>query len=259
MLIDTHCHLDAAELWARRAAVLGQAREAGVAGFVVPSVDVASFSRVARLAADENDCHAAYGIHPLFVSEADDRALACLHERLAAGGAVAVGEIGLDRFVPARDDARQLKFLMAQLQLARDFDLPVLLHVRRAVDAVLAAVRHVGVRGGIAHAFNGSRQQADQFLSLGFKLGFGGAVTWPRARRLRGLVQELPLAALVLETDAPDMAPPWCARGQNSPRELPAIARCIAELLGMPQEELAAETGRNVQQALPGIVPAGGG
>jgi Tat protein secretion system quality control protein TatD with DNase activity len=180
--------------------------------------------RGGRLRADQNHgrvipgCVAAYGIHPLYVMRAAEADLAVLRDWLAGERPVAVGEIGLDFFVADLDPARQEHFFVEQLKLAREFDLPVLLHVRRSVDAVLKQLRRHRVRGGIAHAFNGSRQQADAFIGLGFKLGFGGTLTYPGSTRIRALAAELPLDAIVLETDAPDIPPAWLAAAQCAGR-----------------------------------------
>jgi TatD DNase family protein len=157
----------------------------------------------------------------------------------------AVGEIGLDFYVPGFDAARQERLFAEQLKIARDFDLPVLLHARRSVDCILKHLRRIGARGGIAHAFNGSREQADAFLRLGFKLGFGGAMTHPRAARLRRLASSLPGEALVLETDAPDIPPAWLAGGRNAPAELPRIAGALAELRGVERAEIEGFTTAN--------------
>ena len=245
MLIDTHIHLDAAEFDADRDALLAAARAAGVARFVVPGVDVASFDRIAALAAAQPDVRQACGIHPLYVTDAAPGDLDVLEARLERGGAIAVGEIGLDHFVAGIDRTVQERFYVAQLQLARRFGLPVILHVRRAVDAIIKQLRRIEVPGGIAHAFNGSRQQADTLIAMGFRLGFGGAMTYDGSRRIRGLAASLPLESLVLETDAPDMAPAW-ARGQrNEPANLARFADVLAELRGIGRDELIAATGRN--------------
>ena len=165
--------------------------------------------------------------------------------------AVAVGEIGLDFYQQPFDRERQEHFFSEQLKIARDLHLPVLLHVRRAIDAVLLQLRRIPVVGGIAHAFNGSRVQAEQFIAMGFKLGFGGALTYPRATRIRDLAANLPLSAIVLETDAPDIPPVWLERGRNMPAELPKIAAIMAELRGISLEELAMATTANAVAALP--------
>lgn len=256
MLIDTHCHLDAAEFAADRAAVVAVARAAGVSALVVPAVETANFCAVRDCCRRYPLCYPAYGLHPLYLERAGDADLAGLRRWLAdeLGGAmppVAVGEIGLDRHLPGYDALRQERFFVEQLKIARDYDLPVLLHVRRAVDQVLKCLRRVGVKGGIAHAFNGSRQQADEFIRLGFKLGFGGAMTFSGSTRIRELASSLPLAAIVLETDAPDIPPCWLAGGRNVPHELARIADTLAELRGMPSAQLRAATTANALALLP--------
>ena len=266
VFIDTHCHLDAAEFAADRAAVAARAAAAGVGQIVVPAVAAGNFANVAACGETFAAVRVAYGIHPLYVDGASEADLRALRERLAREldgprPPVALGEIGLDFFVPDIDVERQTHFFVEQLKIARDFALPVLLHVRRAQDAVLAALRRVGGRGpasalagGIAHAFNGSRQQADAFIDLGFALGFGGAMTWSRARRIRELAATLPLAAIVLETDSPDMPPEFVGRGRNEPAHLPRIATTLAELRGLPLDAVAAATTANAQRLLPRLV-----
>ena len=253
MLIDTHCHLDAAEFDADREAVHAAARAAGVETIVVPAVEVSAFARTRETVLRYPGCVAAYGIHPLYVMQAADNDLAALRQWLLAERPVAVGEIGLDLYVADIDPARQEHFFVEQLRLARDFDLPVLLHVRRAVDAVLKQLRRFKVRGGIAHAFNGSCQQADEFIKLGFALGFGGAMTYAGSTRIRELARHLPLGAIVLETDAPDIPPAWLNGSRNTPAELPRIAAVLAELRELPVAELAQRTAANARAVLPGI------
>jgi TatD DNase family protein len=262
--IDTHCHLDAREFDADREAVRARAREAGVAHCVLPAVDVGTFAAVRELAARHGDSYA-LGIHPLFTRQAAfedlDRLDAALAEQRDDPRLVAVGEIGLDFFDETLDRERQERFFAEQLRLARKHGLPVILHVRRSADGLLKHLRRERV-GGIAHAFNGSRQQADEFVKLGLRLGFGGTVTYERAQQVRRLAAELPLSALVVETDAPDIPPHWLyrtaadranghAQGRNEPAELPRIAHVLAELRGIAPEELAAATARNACAALP--------
>lgn len=253
MLIDSHCHLDAAEFDADRDAVQAAALAAGVGRIVVPGVAVDGFEKLKTSVARYPGCFAAYGIHPLYVMQAADADLDVLRRWLQTEKPVAVGEIGLDFYVPGIDPARQELFFVEQLKLAREFDLPVILHVRRAVDQVLKQLRRIRVSGGIAHAFNGSRQQADEFIKLGFKLGFGGAMTYAGSTRIRALAAALPLDSIVLETDAPDMAPAWLNGGRNSPAELPRIAAVLAELRGLPVPEIAERTSANALAALPYI------
>lgn len=250
MLIDTHCHLDAAEFDADRGAVHAAALAAGVGRIVVPAVAVDGFAQTKTTVASHAGCVAAYGIHPLSVMRAAEADLAVLRDWLERERPVAVGEIGLDFFVQDIDPARQEHFFVEQLRLARQFDLPVLLHVRRAVDAVLKQLRRHRVRGGIAHAFNGSRQQAETLIGLGFKLGFGGAMTYGGSTRIRELAGSLPLEALVLETDAPDIPPAWLAGGRNAPAELPRIAAELAELRGLSDADIAAATTANARAVL---------
>jgi TatD DNase family protein len=251
MFIDTHCHLDAGEFEYSQAALVKAAHNADVGRIVVPSVERANFVIVRELCAQHPGCFPAYGIHPMYTGDAHPDDLAALREYLAQPDAVAVGEIGLDFFIDHYDRARQEYFFVEQLKLARDFDLPVLLHIRRAQDIVLKHLRQQKVRGGIVHAFNGSRQQADEFTRLGFKLGFGGAMTYTRATRLRELAATLPLDAIVLETDAPDIPPDFLQRGEpNKPEYLPRIAQTLAELRSLPLEEIARATTENVLSAL---------
>jgi TatD DNase family protein len=269
MWIDTHCHLDAAEFDADRDAVREAARLAGVARCVIPAVQRAHWADVAQLAQRHGDAYA-LGIHPLYVpqaQEADLQALdQALRERAGDPRLVAVGEIGLDFFVPALCTSemreRQWFFYTAQLQLAQQHGLPVILHVRRSADLLLKGLRQCPVVSGIAHAFNGSTQQADAFLALGFALGFGGTLTYERALQLRRLACDLPLSALVLETDAPDIPPQWLyqtaeqraqgvAQGRNSPAELPRIAQVLADLRGLTPGDLATATTRNALRVLP--------
>jgi TatD DNase family protein len=259
MLIDTHCHLDALEFDADRSAVRGRARAAGVDVMVLPAVDQAGFARVRALCAGQPDLRFALGIHPLYVPAAQPQALDVLALELEDPDVIAVGEIGLDFFVADIDPALQEDFFVRQLQLARDFGLPVLLHVRRSQDRILKHLRAVFGRrgpGGIAHAFNGSRQQADEFIKLGFALGFGGASTWARALNLRRLAAQLPLEALVLETDAPDIPPEFAAGERNEPANLPRIAQVIAGLRGLDAEALIHATGANAQRVLPRLAAA---
>ena len=284
MWIDTHCHLDAPEFGPNHALALdlrAQAAIENVALCVLQGVMASNFDTVRLLAQQTGDAYA-LGIHPLFVPRAQDGDLDLLEQALAAHRddprLVAVGEIGLDLFVPALLEpamlARQQHFYRAQLKLARKFDLPVILHVRRSADLVLKHLRAVAGPGGrwqgIAHAFNGSAQQAQVFIDMGFKLGFGGAMTFEAANQLRRLATSLPMEALVLETDAPDIPPQWLyttvaqraagqAQGINSPLELPRIGAVLADLRGLPLHAVADATTRNALDALPrlrALVPA---
>jgi TatD DNase family protein len=262
--IDTHCHLDAAEFEADRESQRQRARQLGVTTCVLPAVERANWPTVTAWAQRHQDVYA-LGIHPLFVPRMGPDDLQALHHALQVQrddpALVAVGEIGLDRFEGHPDLDLQVQCLRAQLSLAQAFELPVILHVRRAVDLVLKELRRCPVRGGIAHAFNGSAQQAQMFIDLGFALGLGGALTYERSLRLRDLARELPLSALVLETDAPDIPPQWLYRtaeqraqgqpqGRNSPVELPRIAAEVAQLRGISLAELALASSANARRVL---------
>ncbi len=275
MWIDSHAHLDAPEFAADRAQVHGQTRLAAVAHCFIPAVERANWEAVRALAHAQGDSYG-LGIHPLYVPQADVADLQALDAALSAYHAdprlVAVGEIGLDFFVPDLCSPamreKQEFFYRAQLELARKHDLPVVLHVRRSADRLLKYLRSVGQGGyrwrGIAHAFNGSDKQAHHFVDLGFKLGFGGAVTFERALQLRSLAQSLPLQSLVLETDAPDIPPHWLYRtaaeraqganqGRNTPEQVPRIAQVLASLRVLELEQLRSAAWRNTLDALPKI------
>jgi TatD DNase family protein len=250
MLIDTHSHLDAGEFDADRDAVYDRAMAAGVRRQIVPAVTRANFAAVADCCRRYPGCLPAWGLHPIYLDAHRPEDLAALRRQVEDWRPVAIGEIGLDLFVPGLDPAGQEGYFVEQLKLARDSDLPVLLHCRRANDPILKNLRRFKVKGGIAHAFNGSMQQANQFIKLGFKLGFGGAFTWQRASNLRMLARELPLESIVLETDSPDIPPEWVGRGRNEPAELRRIAEALAALRRIDSEEVARVTTENAQQVL---------
>lgn len=268
--VDTHCHLDAPEFGAEMPVIRARAAERGVALCVIPAVAVFNFATVRELARAQGDAYA-LGIHPLCTGDAQEADLETLDAELAARRGdprlVAVGEIGLDYFAPGLDSDKQEHFFHTQLQLARKYDLPVLIHVRRSVDKVLKHLRQTaGGRPwrGIAHAFNGSEQQAKACIDIGLKLGFGGAVTFERALQLRRLAATLPLESIVMETDAPDIQPHWIYRtqeqraagepqGRNEPGELPRIAEVVANLRGIGVDALAQATTANALEALPAL------
>jgi TatD DNase family protein len=278
--IDSHCHLDAPEFDLDRTAVLQNAQAQGVAWCVMPAVQAKDFLPLQTLAQELHQPYA-LGIHPLFVPQAQEQDLAflaqCIESALAqdANGQrldprlVALGEIGLDFFVPALCEPamreKQEFFYHAQLKMAQKFKLPVIVHVRKSADGLLKGLRRFAVKGGIAHAFNGSFQQANTFIEMGFALGFGGALTFERALQLRRLATELPLSALVLETDAPDIPPHWIYKTQserqssqalssqarNEPAQLPRIADALAALRGVSASDIAHSTLVNAQRVLP--------
>ena len=245
--IDTHCHLDAAEFDADRDAVYARAVDSGVAIQIIPAISRDNFAAVAATCERYPGSLPAWGMHPMFINVHRPEHLADLRAQIEAQRPVAIGEIGLDLFVRDLDAATQEYFYVEQLKIAQEYDLPVLLHCRKANDEILKHLRKTRVRGGIAHAFNGSPQQANEFIKLGFKLGFGGAFTWPRALNLRRLAVELPLESIVLETDSPDIPPVWIGRGRNAPGELLLIAQELAKLRGVPVETIAETTTRTAK------------
>ncbi|HID48249.1 MAG TPA: TatD family deoxyribonuclease [Chromatiales bacterium] len=249
-LIDTHCHLDQAAFDADRPQVLQQCRDRGIRRIVVPAIAAAGWDRLLDLCRGETGLYPALGLHPVFVNQHCNADLAALPARLDAERPIAVGEIGLDFHLPELDRDRQLTLFEAQLEMARDAGLPVLLHVRKAHDQVLAALKRIRVPGGIAHAFNGSLQQARQYLELGFRLGFGGTLTYEGSRRIQALARDLPEAALVLETDAPDMVVAGHRGERNSPAYLVDIVAALARVRQQPVEELADRTTRNACEVL---------
>ena len=254
MFIDTHCHLDAAEFGVTPDTLVQEALAAGVSRLVIPSVDVYNLAAVQNICAQHAACAPAFGIHPMYVDRAKPEDLDVLRQFVRQHPPVAIGEIGLDFFVENFDQEKQEFYFSAQLKLAQEFDLPVLLHIRKAQDTILKHLRRTPVVGGIAHAFNGSPQQAAEFIKLGFKLGFGGAMTYPRATRLRELASTLPLDSIVLETDSPDIPPEFLPRGQpNRPGFLPRIAETLAKLRNMPIDEIARVTSANAMAVLPGL------
>ena len=241
LCLDTHCHLDAHEFAVDLDAVIERAAQEGVDGVLIPAVKAHDFDAVARLANRASmhmpaTCYT-LGIHPIYTPQAQKSDLDILRSAVIAAMAdprfVGIGEIGLDYFLPDLDAHQKAFFFEAQLDLAEEFHLPVILHVRRSQDAILKALRRRKISGGIAHAFNGSFQQAQQFIQLNFVMGFGGAMTFPRALQIRRLATELPIEHIVLETDAPDIPPAWLASQlsrRNEPGELPQISSVLAEL-----------------------------
>ncbi len=257
MLIDTHCHLDAEEFDADRDAVVLRAAQMGLRYCVLPAVERRHFARVRALAHQYPGVVYALGIHPLYVRQADDTDLQHLRDAIETAlddeKFIGIGEIGLDFFDPGalQAVARQEQFYIAQLQLAMEFNLPVILHVRRSQDQLLKHLRRCRVTGGFAHAFNGSFQQAEHFTRLGFALGMGGAMTYPRALQIRRLAEQMPLQTLVLETDAPDIAPAWCRGQRNEPRHLARIADSLAELRAANVNDIVAQTAENALRVFP--------
>lgn len=252
-LVDTHCHLDDGEFDRDRREVIARAREAGVTRQVIPAVDAASWPKLREVCAADDGLHAAYGLHPMLLDVHRDEHLPQLREWIERERPVAVGECGLDYFVEGLDADRQQHFFEGQLEIAREFDLPVIVHARRAVDAVIATIRRIGGLRGVVHSFSGSQEQAKLLWKNGFLLGLGGPVTYDRANRLRQLAATMPIDYLLLETDAPDQ-PDAHIRGQrNEPSRLPSVLETIATLRGEDVDAIARATSENAERlfALP--------
>lgn len=247
-LVDSHCHLDVAEFDADRAEVVRRARDAGVRNQIVPAIDAAGWPKLKAVCDENEGLHPAYGLHPMFLDAHQDTHLQALGDWLQRERPVAVGECGLDYFVEGLDPDRQQQVFDAQLALARQHDLPVIVHARRAVDAVIASIkRFPGVRG-VVHSYAGSAEQARQLYDLGFLLGLGGPVTYERANRLRRLAATMPLEFLLLETDAPDQ-PDAAHRGQrNEPARLVEVLETIAALRGESAGHIAETTTANARR-----------
>lgn len=251
-IIDSHCHLDMPDFDKDRQQVLDNARQAGVRGFVIPGTTAGRWNKVLKIARDAEDIWPALGLHPYYCNEHREADLEQLSEEIATEHPVAIGEIGLDLFLPQLDGARQLFYLEAQLDLAREFNLPVILHIRKANDRVLQLLKEHPVKGGICHAFSGSLPHAHKFIDRGFCLGFGGMLTYERSRKLRELAKSLPLTALVLETDAPDMSGEKHRYQRNSPEYLPEVLDVLEALRAESREQIAHQTTLNLQQLLAG-------
>lgn len=249
-LIDTHTHLDFPDFDADRQALLAASRAVGVRRIVVLGVYQANWQRVWELVQSDPDLHAAFGLHPVYLDDHRPEHLNELGEwltRLAGHRQLcAVGEIGLDYFIETLDRDRQQALFEAQLQLAADFNLPALIHVRRSHAAVIATLKRFRLkRAGIIHAFAGSQEEAREYIKLGFKLGLGGAATWPQALRMHRVLAQLPLESVVLETDSPDMAPAMFPGQRNSPTHLPAICTALAQWMAISPDQLAAASTAN--------------
>ncbi len=249
-IIDTHCHLDVAEFAADRQQVLAAARAAGVDTLVIPAIDAAGWPGLLQLCAGDDQLFPALGLHPVYSNRHRDEHLRQLHRLAASESLCAIGEIGLDFFIAEPDRPRQLVLFEQQLHIAREYGLPVILHNRKAHNEMLALLRRIQPPGGIIHAFNGSMQLAEHYLELGFKLGFGGMLTFSRSSKLRQLAQALPLEAIVLETDAPDLTVAAHRGERNSPAYLPDCLQALAQVRAEPIERLAAQTSENARQVL---------
>ena len=252
-LIDTHCHIDDASFDPDRDAVLARCRAHRINRLIVPAVTAAGWDKLIRLCADDSNLFPALGLHPLMVDEHHPDDLHRLEQRLSQVKPVAVGEIGLDHYIKTQDTKRQYDYFVSQLELAQHAGLPVILHVRKAHDQVLNTLKRFRLSGGIAHAFNGSLQQAKHYLDLGFKLGFGGMLTFERSTQLRQLARVLPANAIVLETDAPDMTVAAHRGQRNSPEYLTHCLTALAQVRNEPEDIVARQTTQNALEIFTSI------
>jgi TatD DNase family protein len=247
-LIDSHSHIDTAEFDRDRADALARAREAGVTRQILPAIALSGFEKLRDLCRDEASLFPAYGLHPMFLAEHAPAHLDALAEWIERERPVAIGECGLDFYIEGLDRDAQQQYLERQLALAKDFDLPVILHARRAFDDVAAAIRRVGGLRGVVHSFSGSEEQAQHFFRLGFHLGIGGPVTYARAKRLRAIVAAMPIEWLLLETDSPDQPLSGRQGRRNEPAFLVEVLDCIAKLRSESPESVAAATSANAER-----------
>ena len=259
MLIDSHSHIDVSAFDQDRAEVIIRARESGVLQQVVPAIARDGWTKLHEVCSEYEGLHAAYGLHPMFLAQHQPSDLKELAELLDHQRPIAVGECGLDFHMGGLDHEAQYHYFNAQLALARDRDLPVIVHARKAFDEVTACFRKFEGLRGVVHSFSGSQQQADMLWSLGFSIGIGGPLTYLRAKRLRAIIADMPIEYLLLETDSPDQ-PLHGHQGQrNEPSMLVEVLSTVAELRGESSAQIARATSLNAQRLfkLPDIHPAG--
>ncbi|AJJ61938.1 TatD family hydrolase [Yersinia aldovae] len=252
--IDTHCHFDFPPFTGTETASLLSAAQANVRQLIVPAVSAAYFSRILALAANYPPLFAALGMHPLYIAQHQEADLAILASHLMnkPQKLVAVGEIGLDLYMDEPQYPRQLTLLKAQLTLAKQYDLPVILHSRRSHDQLASVLRKAALpRTGVVHGFAGSLSQALAFIRLGYYIGVGGTITYERAQKTRKVMAELPLSALLLETDAPDMPLAGFQGQPNRPERAADVFNVLCELRPEDPLEIARHLLENSQRVFP--------
>jgi TatD DNase family protein len=247
-LIDSHCHLDFADFDIDRNTVLQHCEQLGLRHIIVPGVSRQSWPKLIQVSQTHPLLKLALGLHPMFMHRHQPEDIQALEQALTEHKPIAVGEIGLDFYLPNHHKEQQQTLFIQQIKLAEQFGLPLILHVRKAHDEVLKILRNTDIKGGIVHAFNGSMQQAEHYQKLGFLFGVGGALTYPRAQKLQRLFAELPLDSIVLETDSPDMPLAGHQGQRNSPENIPLILEKLAEIRHQPESELAAATSDNCKR-----------
>lgn len=250
-LFDSHCHIDFPQFKGKINMLVDKCIETGIGGILVPGVTRDGWRRIRQICARKEICHTALGLHPMFIEQHQEAHLHDLEMALSVGPIAAIGEIGLDYYKAGVNKELQLMYFKAQVEIAKDAGLPIILHVRKAHDEVLQILKATHFSsGGITHAFNGSESQAGRYIHLGFKLGFGGAMTYPRAAKLHKLAANLPLESIVLETDAPDMPPVTCKGAYNTPLHLFDNFRTLVKLRTESAGAIAKQTSQNVRTVL---------
>lgn len=247
-LIDTHCHIDFDDFDTDRDLIIQQAVSLGVLDIIVPSVSQEKWHKTVNICTQYPQCHLALGLHPIFIDQHQPHHLLEMDQLIQSESPIAIGEIGLDYYLKELDQSKQQVYFSKQLVIAKQSDLPVIIHNRKAHDDCLSMLKDIGVNKGIIHAFNGSIQQAEKYIELGFLLGFGGMVTYQRSSRLRNLVKQIPLESIVLETDAPDMTVQEYQGGRNSPHYLPYVLQSIASIKNVSEQIVATTTTTNAQK-----------
>lgn len=249
-IIDTHCHLDVADFDADRNEVLKHCRSRGINRIVVPAIEAKTWDKVLDLCSKEKGLYPAFGLHPVFINQHQADDINRLEKLVETILPVAIGEIGLDFYIKEHDKERQLDLFEAQLFIAKNYNLPVILHVRKAHDHVLQLLKKIKVKGGFSHAFNGSQQQAEQYIDLGFKLGFGGTLTYANSTKIHQLAKSLPLDSIVLETDAPDMVVESHRGQRNSPEYIIECLTALAEIRNTDIATIAKQTTQNAHDVI---------
>jgi TatD DNase family protein len=249
-LVDSHCHLDFQLFDNDRADILSHCQQLGISDIVIPGVTAEKWDRLLELCEQSILLHSALGLHPLFIDQHKAEHLLQLKKLIETAHPVAIGEIGLDFYLPNHDKQVQIALFTEQLKLAQSAQLPVLLHVRKAHDHTISLLKMHRVVGGIVHAFNGSLQQAAQYQKLGFLLGVGGVITHLKATRLRALFSQLPLSSIVLETDAPDMPLAEMHDQRNTPENIPIILAALATIRSESKQDIATISTDNAKRVL---------
>jgi len=247
-LFDSHIHLDDPNFSAHLPELLDDARACNIYDWIIPATTADSFDPIHQLTQKHAGCYSAFGLHPYFIDQHTEQDLNRLKTALQQYNPVAIGECGLDVMIPEPNMAKQVLLFQAHIKLALEFDLPLIIHTRKTVDLVLKEIRKHPALRGVFHSFSGSIQQAEIALEHNFLIGFGGTVTFPRAQKLRSVLQHLSLNDFMIETDAPFQRGAYRTDGLNYPSDLLEIAKNIALIREEPLELIAQATTKNTQK-----------